>query len=84
MTKLDTLVMGLIIAMLISITHFSLTMGVIFGTMLFLINLADTKKPVGRDWLMSKDDIVFLLTMFCGIGSIIINLYLIIKEKFFN
>lgn len=33
---------------------------------------------------MSKDDIVFLITMFCGIGSIIINLYLIIKEKFFN
>ncbi len=26
---------------------------------------------------MSKDDIVFLLIMFCGIGSIIINLYLI-------
>ena len=43
-----------------------------------------TKKPAGRDWLMSKDDIVFLLIMFCRIGSIIINLYLIIKEKFFN
>lgn len=33
---------------------------------------------------MSKDNIVFLITMFCGIGSIIINLHLIIKEKFFN
>ncbi len=49
MTKLDALVMGLIIAMLISITHFNLTMGVIFGIMLFLINCADTKKPAGRD-----------------------------------
>lgn len=43
MTKLDALAMGLIIAMLISITHFSLTMGIIFGTTLFLINWIDVK-----------------------------------------
>lgn len=49
MTKFDTAVMGLIIAMLISITHFSLTMGTIYGTLLFFINWIDIKKPVGRD-----------------------------------
>ncbi|EPI04656.1 hypothetical protein D920_00196 [Enterococcus faecalis 13-SD-W-01] len=51
MTKLDTLVMGLIVAMLISIAHFSLTMGVIFGTALFLINWIDAKnfKEDGND-----------------------------------
>lgn len=49
MTKFDTRVIGLIIAMLISITHFSLTMGTIFGTLLFLINWIDIKKPAGRD-----------------------------------
>jgi len=43
MTKSDTIVMGLIIAMLISITHFSLTMGTIYGTLMVLINLIDSK-----------------------------------------
>ena len=43
MTKFDTIVIGLIIAMLISITHFSLTMGTIFGTLMILINLLDSK-----------------------------------------
>lgn len=51
MTKFDTIVMGLIIAMLISITHFSLTMGTIFGTLMILINLLDSK---GRRTYESK------------------------------
>lgn len=51
MTKFDTIVIGLIIAMLISITHFSLTMGTIFGTLMILINLLDSK---GRRTYESK------------------------------
>jgi len=51
MTKFDTIVMGLIIAMLISITHFSLTMGTMFGTLMILINLLDSK---GRRTYESK------------------------------
>ncbi|MGG5355346.1 hypothetical protein IGJ38_001205 [Enterococcus pernyi] len=51
MTKFDTIVMGLIIAMLISITHFSLTMGTIYGTLMVLINLIDSK---GRRTYESK------------------------------
>lgn len=32
---------------------------------------------------MSSDDIIYLLTVVCGVSAIIINLYLIIKDWFF-
>ncbi|MDT2752704.1 hypothetical protein [Enterococcus thailandicus] len=43
MNKSDTLVVGFMLAMLVTITHFSLVLGVIYSTCLFLINLLDAK-----------------------------------------
>ncbi|MDT2733821.1 hypothetical protein P7H24_04950 [Enterococcus thailandicus] len=41
MSKSDTLVVGFMLAMLVTITHFSLVLGVIYSTCLFLINWLD-------------------------------------------
>ena len=41
MNKSDTLVVGFMLAMLVTITHFSLVLGVIYSICLFLINWLD-------------------------------------------
>ncbi|MEX1551829.1 hypothetical protein [Enterococcus sp. C50] len=43
MNKSDVLVVGFMLAMLVTITHFSLALGVIYSTCLFLINWLDVK-----------------------------------------
>ena len=41
MNKSDVLIVGFMLAMLVTITHFSLVLGVIYSTCLFLINWLD-------------------------------------------
>ncbi|WP_430618309.1 hypothetical protein [Enterococcus sp. DIV1054d] len=41
MNKSDVILVGFMLAMLVTITHFSLLLGVIYSTCLFLINLLD-------------------------------------------
>ncbi|GMC10387.1 hypothetical protein K5E_25260 [Enterococcus thailandicus] len=43
MNKSDVLVVGFMLAMLVTITHFNLTLGIIYSVCLFLINLIDVK-----------------------------------------
>ncbi|MEA4830079.1 MAG: hypothetical protein VB121_08870 [Enterococcus thailandicus] len=43
MKKSDVLIVGFMMAMLVTITHFSLLLGVIYSTCLFLINWLDVK-----------------------------------------
>lgn len=41
MNKSDTLIVGFMLTMLVTITHFSLALGVIYSACLFLINWLD-------------------------------------------
>lgn len=49
MSKTDKLVMGYMLAALIVISNYSLLLGSITGTVLFLINCVDTKKETRKN-----------------------------------
>lgn len=49
MTKADSIFIGFILCLLITVAHYNIIAGSIYAVILTLINLLDTKKPVGRD-----------------------------------